>query len=116
MTTAEVAASALSDTDHRRQLRRAVVASAIGTTIEWYDFFIYGIVISLVFAQLYFPKSDALIGTLQAYAVFFVGFVAVRSVRLFSATMEYRARCPVRLRRNAEREQLAAHATCQAPS
>ena len=76
MTTAELAASALSDTDHRKQLRRAVVASAIGTTIEWYDFFIYGIVTGLVFAKLYFPKADALAGTLQAYAVFFVGFVA----------------------------------------
>src|SRR5919206_4072109 len=76
MTTAELPASALSDTDHRKQLRRAVVASAIGTTIEWYDFFIYGIVTGLVFAKLYFPKSDALVATLQAYAVFFVGFVA----------------------------------------
>jgi MFS family permease len=76
MTTAEVATSALSDRDHSKQLRRAVVASAIGTTIEWYDFFIYGIVTGLVFAKLYFPTSDALVGTLQAYAVFFVGFVA----------------------------------------
>jgi MFS family permease len=75
-TAASVAISGLSEDDHRRQLRRAVVASAIGTTIEWYDFFIYGIVTSLVFAKLYFPKSDALGGTLQAYAVFFVGFAA----------------------------------------
>jgi MFS family permease len=77
MTTAEIAAANhLSDLDHRKQLRRAVVASAIGTTIEWYDFFIYGIVTGLVFAKLYFPKSDPLAGTLQAYAVFFVGFIA----------------------------------------
>jgi MFS family permease len=76
MTTAAVDASALSDLDHRKQLRRAVIASAIGTTIEWYDFFIYGIVTGLVFAKLYFPQSDPLAGTLQAYAVFFVGFVA----------------------------------------
>jgi sugar transport protein len=76
MTTAEFAVSDLSDVDHRKQLRRAVVASAIGTTIEWYDFFIYGIVTGLVFAKLYFPTSDQLVGTLQAYAVFFVGFVA----------------------------------------
>jgi MFS family permease len=68
--------NALSDADHRKQLRRAVIASAIGTTIEWYDFFIYGIVTGLVFAKLYFPQSDPLAGTLQAYAVFFVGFVA----------------------------------------
>jgi MFS family permease len=76
MTTVEVATSALSDSDHSKQLRRAVVASAIGTTIEWYDFFIYGIVTGLVFAKLYFPNSDPLLATLQAYAVFFVGFVA----------------------------------------
>src|SRR5215475_10082138 len=76
MTSAELAAGALSDGDHRKQLRRAVVASAIGTTIEWYDFFIYGIVTGLVFAKLYFPKSDALVATLQAYAIFFVGFIA----------------------------------------
>jgi MFS family permease len=76
----EAAATAIptapSDADYRTQLRRAVVASAVGTTIEWYDFFIYGIVTGLVFATLYFPKSDPLVGTLQAYAVFFVGFVA----------------------------------------
>ncbi len=79
MTTAAISArggTGLSESEQRKQLRRAVVASAIGTTIEWYDFFIYGIVTGLVFAKLYFPKSDPLAGTLQAYAVFFVGFVA----------------------------------------
>jgi len=76
MTTADIAASALSDIDHRRQLRRAVIASTIGTTIEWYDFLLYNIVTGLVFAKLYFPQSDPLIGTMQAYAIFFVGFIA----------------------------------------
>jgi MFS family permease len=76
MATANITMGELSESDHRRQLRRAVVASAIGTTIEWYDFFIYGIVTGLVFAKLYFPTSDPLAGTLQAYAVFFVGFIA----------------------------------------
>ena len=76
MTTAAITADQLSDLDHRKQLRRAVIASVIGTTIEWYDFFIYGIVTGLVFAKLYFPQSDPLAGTLQAYAIFFVGFVA----------------------------------------
>src|SRR6185295_17528332 len=76
MTTAEIAVNQLSDLDHRKQLRRAVIASAVGTTIEWYDFFIYGIVTGLVFAKLYFPQSDPLVGTLQAYAVFFVGFLS----------------------------------------
>jgi MFS family permease len=62
--------------EHRRQLRRAVIASTIGTTIEWYDFFIYGTVTGLVFAKLYFPGSDPLTGTLQAFAIYAVGFIA----------------------------------------
>jgi len=62
--------------DDRRQLRRAVIASTVGTTIEWYDFFLYSTVTGLVFAQLYFPKSDPLVGTLQAFAIYAVGFVA----------------------------------------
>ena len=66
----------LSDLDHSRQLRRAVIASTIGTTIEWYDFFIYGTVTGLVFAKLYFPQSAPLVGTLQAFAIYAVGFVA----------------------------------------
>ena len=66
----------LSDSDHRKQLRRAVIASTIGTTIEWYDFLLYSIVTGLVFAKLYFPQSDPMTGTLQAYGIFFVGFVA----------------------------------------
>jgi MFS family permease len=70
------AAGPLSEFEHRRQLRRAVVASTIGTTIEWYDFFIYGTVTGLVFAKLYFPGSDPLTGTLQAFAIYAVGFVA----------------------------------------
>ena len=76
MTTATIHAGADTDTVHRQQLRRAVVASVIGTTIEWYDFFVYSIVTGLVFAKLYFPQSDPLAGTLQAYAVFFVGFMS----------------------------------------
>src|SRR4029077_5199192 len=74
--TAEISANVLSDIDHRVQLRRAVIASTIGTTIEWYDFLLYSIVTGLVFAKLFFPASDPLVGTMQAYAIFFVGFVA----------------------------------------
>jgi hypothetical protein len=76
MTTADVAAGPLSDLDHRAQLRRAVIASTVGTTIEWYDFLLYGQMAALVFAKLYFPSSDPFTGTLQAFAVFAVGFVA----------------------------------------
>ncbi|MGA3398224.1 MAG: MFS transporter [Acetobacteraceae bacterium] len=69
-------ASALTDAEHGKQLRRAVIASTIGTTIEWYDFFIYGTVTGLVFAKLYFPRSDPLVGTLEAFTIYAVGFVA----------------------------------------
>src|SRR5262249_29712408 len=62
--------------EQRIQLRRAILASTIGTTIEWYDFFLYSVVTGLVFAELYFPKSDPLTGTLQAFLVYAVGFVA----------------------------------------
>lgn len=66
----------LSEAEHSAQLRRAVLASTIGTTIEWYDFFLYSIVTGLVFAKLYFPKSDPLVGTLEAFLIYAVGFVA----------------------------------------
>jgi MFS family permease len=69
-------ASALSEREHRSQLRRAVVAATIGTTIEWYDFFLYSTVTGLVFAKLYFPHSDPLVGTLEAFAIYAVGFAA----------------------------------------
>ncbi|MFZ0258967.1 MAG: MFS transporter [Pseudolabrys sp.] len=51
-------------------------ASAIGTTIEWYDFFLFGVVTPLVFNKLFFPNFDPLVGTLLAYTTFFVGFIS----------------------------------------
>jgi metabolite-proton symporter len=69
-------AGGLTDAAHRSQLRRAVVASTIGTTIEWYDFFLYSTITGLVFAKLFFPHSDPLIGTLEAFSIYAVGFVA----------------------------------------
>src|SRR5438105_15189168 len=66
----------LTAVDAARQLRRAVIASTVGTTIEWYDFFLYSIVTGLVFAKLFFPKSDPLTGTLEAFAIYAVGFAA----------------------------------------
>src|ERR1700734_1591907 len=65
-----------SELDGRRQLMRAVIASTVGTTIEWYDFFLYSTVTGLVFAQLYFPKSNAALGSLQAFGIYAVGFAA----------------------------------------
>lgn len=76
MSTTAIGTSMLSDREHSVQLRRAVIASTIGTAIEWYDFFLYGTVAGLVFAKLYFPNSDPLVGTLNSYAIYAVGFVA----------------------------------------
>ena len=76
MTASDTAARPLAEFEHRRQLRRAVIASTIGTTIEWYDFFIYGTATGLVFGKLYFPHSNPLTGTLEAFAIYAVGFVA----------------------------------------
>jgi MFS family permease len=76
MAMAEMLAGRLSESEHSAQLRRAVIASTVGTTIEWYDFLLYGQVAALVFSRLYFPASDPLTGTLQSFAIFAVGFVA----------------------------------------
>ena len=68
-----------SSTDRARrpdQLRRVVLASFVGTTIEWYDFFLYGTAAALVFNRLFFPTLDPVAGTLSAYGTFAVGFVA----------------------------------------
>jgi MFS family permease len=76
MAVAEVLLSPLSESAHRIQLRRAVIASTVGTTIEWYDFLLYSVVTGLVFGKLFFPKSDPLVGVLEAFAVYTVGFIA----------------------------------------
>ena len=65
----------MSEADHTAQLRRAVVASTIGTAIEWYDFFLYGTAAGLVFGKLYFPNESALTATLAAFGTYFIGFV-----------------------------------------
>src|ERR1700732_84304 len=75
-TLALTAASPLSESEHQVQLRRAVIASTIGTAIEWYDFFLYSTMTGLVFAKLFFPRSEPLVGTLEAFAVYAVGFIA----------------------------------------
>ena len=62
--------------ERRRHLVRAVVASAIGTSIEWYDFFLYGVAAALVFPNQFFPRSDPYTGTLLAFSTYFVGFAA----------------------------------------
>ena len=57
-------------------IRLVALASLIGTTIEWYDFFLYGTAAALVFNRLFFPTFDARVGTLAAFGTFSVGFVA----------------------------------------
>ena len=76
MVSADLTATPLSPSEHLVQLRRAVIASTIGTAIEWYDFFLYSTVTGLVFAKLYFPNSDPWVGTLEAFGIYAVGFVA----------------------------------------
>jgi MFS family permease len=73
---ADILSGALPESVHRIQLRRAVIASTVGTTIEWYDFLLYSVVTGLVFGKLFFPKSDPLVGVLEAFAVYTVGFIA----------------------------------------
>jgi MHS family shikimate/dehydroshikimate transporter-like MFS transporter len=57
-------------------VRRVALASMVGTSIEWYDFFIFGTASALVFGRLFFPTFSELAGTLAAFASFAVGFVA----------------------------------------
>jgi MFS family permease len=76
MVTIDIASGPLSEADHRTQLRRAVIASTVGTTIEWYDFLLYSTVTGLVFGKLFFPHSDPLVGVLEAFAIYTVGFIA----------------------------------------
>ena len=68
--------SGMTEAEHHRQLKRAIVAATVGTAIEWYDFFLYSTITGLVFGKLFFPQSDPLVGTLQAFGVYFVGFIA----------------------------------------
>src|SRR6201989_634243 len=64
------------ETDNRSRLR-VILAASVGSALEWYDFFLYGTAAALVFGELFFPKSDPVVGTLLAFLTFGVGF-AVR--------------------------------------
>jgi metabolite-proton symporter len=73
----EVSRAVEADSGTKRvQVRRAAMASAIGTTIEWYDFFLYNTAAALVFPHLFFPASSAYAGAMQSFATYFVGFAA----------------------------------------
>ena len=64
------------DKQAQKNLRRVVISSLMGAVIEWYDFFLYGVVAGLVFNKLYFPAFSPGVGTILAFATFAVGFVA----------------------------------------
>ena len=59
-----------------KELRTVLVSCVVGTTVEWYDFFLYGVAAGTVFNKLYFPSEDPVVGTLLAFATFAIGFVA----------------------------------------
>ena len=65
----------LTDAEHSAQLRKAVIAATVGTTIEWYDFFIYGTAAGLIFPKVFFPNEDPLTGVLASFGTYFIGFV-----------------------------------------
>lgn len=62
--------------EHRKQVRKAAVASTVGTTIEWYDYFLYGTASALVFPKVFFPEASPYVGLLASFGTYFVGFAA----------------------------------------
>lgn len=62
--------------DEHRRVSRIALASAVGTIIEWYDFFLYGVLAALVLNHVFFPSYSPFIGTLLSYTTFAVGFIA----------------------------------------
>ncbi len=66
----------LDEATKRQQVRRAIVASAVGTSVEWYDFFLYSVASALVFPQIFFPKSDPFVATMLSLSTNFVGFAS----------------------------------------
>src|SRR2546421_1912616 len=62
--------------DMRRQMTPVILSSTVGTAIEWYDFFLYGTMATLVFPKIFFPATDQVVGTLLSLFTFLVGFIA----------------------------------------
>jgi metabolite-proton symporter len=73
---ADRAASVEGTPEHRQQVRKAALASTVGTTIEWYDFFLYNTAAALIFPALFFPESTQYAGRLESFATYAVGFAA----------------------------------------
>lgn len=66
----------MTEEQRKKQARRAGLASLVGTSIEWYDFFLFGTMSALVFPKLFFPGSDPYVGLLQSFTALFIGFLA----------------------------------------
>lgn len=73
---ARAATQAAGTVEHQRQIRKAAFASTVGTSIEWYDYFLYGTAAALVFPHLFFPNQSQYVGLLASFATYFVGFAA----------------------------------------
>ena len=73
---ADRAQDAAQTAERSRQIRKAALASTVGTTIEWYDYFLYGTAAALVFPEVFFPNASHYVGTLESFATYFVGFAA----------------------------------------
>jgi metabolite-proton symporter len=73
---ADRARDAAQTAERSRQVRKAALASTVGTTIEWYDYFLYGTAAALVFPEVFFPNASHYVGTLESFATYFVGFAA----------------------------------------
>src|SRR5580765_4728899 len=74
--TAARTSTAVGTGEEPRQVRQAALASTIGTTIEWYDFFLYNTAAALIFPALFFPSSTLYAGRLESFATYAVGFAA----------------------------------------
>lgn len=99
MTATTIAIGPMSEVEHQSALRRAVIASTVGTTIEWYDFLIYSTVTGLVFNKVYFPGSDPWVGTLQAFGVYRSASTSASARRSASARPYYSPTKPIRTSR-----------------
>ena len=75
MSTAAVDDAPAPSAPDRSQLRRVIAASLLGTTVEWYDFFLYSTAASMVFNKLFFPDTSSFVGTMLSFVTFAVGFV-----------------------------------------
>ena len=62
-------------THNEKTIRKVVISALVGASLEWYDFFLYGVVAGIVFNKLYFPTGDITVSTMLAYGTFAVGFI-----------------------------------------